>query len=287
MQKPEFIWLGAFLAILILAGGAASAGGEDPAALYERVRAAARRGDLPEALELVTRAITAAPERPEGWMLRAQLHTLREDHGKAAADYGEVLKLDPKAAGAWQRRGEAHFRNGEIAKSIADFDRYLALSPAEKPHHWQRGISLYYAGRFTEGKQQFELHQTVNTQDVENAVWHYLCTARAESLAAARKQLIPIDGDPRIPMAQVHRLFAGKATPKEVIAAAEAGPERTRAGEPLFYAHLYLGLYFEAAGDEKKAREHILKAAARAKANGYMGDVARVHAGMLRQKGTR
>jgi lipoprotein NlpI len=139
-------------------------------------------------------------------------------------------------------------------------------------------------GRFAEGKAQFELHQTVNTQDVENAVWHFLCTTRAEGLEAATKKLIPITGDARIPMAQVQQLFAGKATPDDVLAAAKAAPARTRAGEPMFYAHLYLGIYFEAIGEDKKAREHILEAAKRSKENGYMGDVARVHADILRKK---
>ena len=84
-------------------------------------------------------------------------------------------------------------------------------------------------------------------------------------------------------MAQVHQLFAGKAKPEDVLAAAKAAPAETRAGEPMFYAHLYLGIYFEAIGDAKQARDYIFKAAERANQNGYMGDVARVHADILRK----
>ena len=128
-----------------------------------------------------------------------------------------------------------------------------------------------------------EIHQTVNSNDVENAVWHFLCAARADGLASAKQGLIPIDGDGRVPMAQVHQLFAGKAKPEDVLAAAKAAPAETRAGEPMFYAHLYLGIYFEAIGDAKQARDYIFKAAERANQNGYMGDVARVHADILRK----
>lgn len=258
---------------------------DEAAALGQKAIAAARKGDLAEAVSLCTRAIQAAPKQPQGWILRGRIYDAQGEYAKAVSDYSEVLKLDPKSADTWERRGEAHFKRGEIKESISDFDQYLVLAPDQKPYHWQRGISLYYAGRFVEGKQQFELHQTVNTNDVENAVWHFLCTTRAEGLPAAKKKLIPIEDDARIPMAQVHQLFAGKATPKDVLAAAEAAPAKTRAGEPLFYAHLYLGLYFEATGDEKQAKEHILKAAERSKENGYMGDVARVHADILRKKG--
>ena len=48
-----------------------------------------------------------------------------------------------------------------------------------------------------------------------------------------------------------------------------------------FYAHLYLGLYFEALGDAKLAREHITRAAEDFSENHYMGDVARVHLQLL------
>ena len=162
-----------------------------------------------------------------------------------------------------------------------DFDKALELEPDRKPYHWQRGISLYYAGRFAEGKQQFALHQTVNPHDVENAVWHFLCTARAEGMAAAKRELIPIEGDARIPMAEVHKLFAGSVGPEAVLESARAATARSRAGEPLFYANLYLGLYYEAIGDNKQAREYIFKAAERAGDNGYMGHVARIHAESL------
>lgn len=255
---------------------------DDPDALLQQAVTASRQGDQPKALGLATRAIKTDPKQTSGWLVRAQIYDRQREHAKAIADYSEVLKLDPKASAVWQRRGEVHFRQGKMREAVADFDRFLSLVPDQKPHHWQRGIALYYAGRFAEGKQQFELHQTVNTQDVENAVWHFLCTARAESLESAKQKLIPITGDPRIPMAQVHQLFAGKAKPEDVLAAAQAASKNTPAGEPLFYAHLYLGLYYEATGDAEKTRAHILKAAERAKENGYMGDVALVHAAQLK-----
>jgi lipoprotein NlpI len=256
----------------------------DTSELAQQAIAAYRKGDIPAAIGFATKLTEAAPKQSQGWFLRAQLHVTQRDHAKAAADYTEVIKLDPKSANAWQARGEAYFKLGKIAESIADFDKFLELVPAQKPHHWQRGISLYYAARFKDGKEQFEIHQTVNSNDVENAVWHFLCAARADGVAAAKKGLIPIEGDGRVPMAQVHQLFAGKAKPEDVLAAAKAAPAETRSGEPMFYAHLYLGIYFEAIGDAKQARDYIFKAAERANQNGYMGDVARVHAEILRKQ---
>ncbi len=270
--------------VFAFAGSPASAEDNDSATLIQKSRDALQQGNFPQALVSATKAIKLAPKQTQGWLTRAQVYDAQGNYGKAVADYNQVLRLDPKSAGVWQARGAAHFKNGKIAESLTDFDTFLRLAPDQKPFHWQRGIALYEAGRFAEGKRQFELHQTVNPQDVENAVWHFLCTARAEGLEAAKKQLIPIEQDVRIPMAQVHQLFAGKARPEDVLAAAQAAPQKTASGEPLFYAHLYLGLYFEALGDEKQTGEYILKAAAHAKANGYMGDVARVHAEIWKKR---
>ncbi len=118
----------------------------------------------------------------------------------------------------------------------------------------------------------------MNPNDVENAVWHFLCVARASGMEKARAALIPIQGDARVPMMEVHALFAGKLKPEDVLkAAGDGGPVTPQGNRQLFYAHLYLGLYFEVLGDDKQAREHITKAAGEFQTGDYMGDVARVH----------
>jgi lipoprotein NlpI len=174
------------------------------------------------------------------------------------------------------KRGVEMFFEAKPKESVEAFDALLKLEPQAKPELWQRGLSLYYAGDFKGGREQFETHQTFNTNDVENAAWHFLCVAKAESVEAARKLLIPIEGDARVPMKQVHELFAGKAKPEDVLKAAETG-EGNDLRNHRCYAHLYLGLYFESIGDNAKAKEHMVKAATDYKMDHYMGKVAQVH----------
>jgi lipoprotein NlpI len=170
--------------------------------------------------------------------------------------------------------------------TVADFDKVIKLNPGREPYHWQRGISLYYAGEFERGRKQFEKHKTVNPDDVENAAWHFLCVARASGVEKARRSLIPVTGDARVPMAQVQLLFAGKATPEDVLAAANAGnPGEAELRRRLCYAHLYIGLYHEATGNGEAAKEHILLAAEKYAGDDYMGDVARVHAARWSRRG--
>ena len=174
------------------------------------------------------------------------------------------------------KRGVEMFFDAKPKESVEAFDALLKLEPRAKPELWQRGLSLYYVGDFKGGREQFETHQTFNTNDVENAAWHFLCVAKAESVEAARKVLIPIEGDTRVPMKQVHELFAGKAKPEDVLKAAETG-EGNDLRNHRCYAHLYLGLYFESIGDDAKAKEHMVKAATDYKMDHYMGKVAQVH----------
>lgn len=246
--------------------------------LQHQARLAWASGKTNEAFSLITQAISLEPKNPLAYLVRARFHEENRAFTKAIADYDQAIKFDPRRAEAWQNRGSEHFKLGHIKESIADFDKFIELVPQQAAHHWQRGISLYYAGRFEDGRRQFELHQTVNSNDVENAVWHFLCVARASGLEKARASLIPIQGDARVPMMQVHALFAGKLKPEDMLSAASAGDvPKQQVQRQLFYAHLYLGLYFEAIGDDSKAREHITKAAGQYQTGDYMGDVARVH----------
>lgn len=243
-----------------------------------------RKGDSTNAIATLGALLKDKPDDSRAWHLRGQIRGMTGDTAGAIADLGEAIQREPKSPYLVEERGMMHFRRNDLDKALADFDRANELDPRMDPQNWQRGIALYYAGRFADGRRQFERHQTVNPEDVENAVWHFLCHAREKSPEAAREALIPIRGDTRVPMKEVHRLFAGKATPADVIRAAEETPADPKAKRRhLFYAKLYLGLYFEATSDQAKAAEHIRAAAGMAPQGDYMGDVARVHALRLKE----
>lgn len=168
---------------------------------------------------------------------------------------------------------------GRIEASVSGFDVLVRLVPSVEPQLWQRGIALYFAGRYRDCRAQFESHRTVNPNDVENAAWHFLCVARAESAEKARAALLPVGPDPRLPLRHVYEMLRGALQPDDVLAA----PGDDTTGQ--FYAHLYVGLYFEAAGDARRALEHLAAAAddRYAAAGGYMHSIARVHLSLLQR----
>lgn len=169
------------------------------------------------------------------------------------------------------------FFDAKPVESASVFDQLVEAVPGAEPELWQRGLALYYAERFDDGRKQFELHKTVNPNDVENPAWHFLCVARLEGIQAARGKLLPVGEDARVPMKEILDLFAGRCEPAAVLAAAEKG-ESAALRNQLCYGHLYLGLYYEAAGDAEKAREHITRAAGPFRMDHYMGKVAVMHA---------
>ena len=189
--------------------------------------------------------------------------------------------------GFLNKRGTEHFFAGRITESLKDWDRVVKMAPQQAPHHWQRGIALYYAGRYEDGVAQFEIHQTVNGTDVENAVWHFICAVRAKggTVGKAREKMYPYAGDRRIPLKEVHELFKGTGSSEKVLAAASRdASDKLRLRNHLCYAHLYLGLYHEALGDSAKAADHMKKAATDYRMDHYMGRVAQIHHNLRREK---
>lgn len=240
-----------------------------------------RKGKVDDALAAAAAALKEDPRNARLFNLRAQMRSMTGQHALADEDLTAALGLEPDSASLHQTRAQLRFRLGRIDDCVRDFDRANELAPRLVPQNWQRGIALYYAGRFKDGRLQFESHQTHNPQDVENAAWHFLCTAREQGVEAARKALIPIERDPRVPMRQIQSLFAGKGSEQDVLTAAAKAEDEASRREQLFYAHLYLGLYHEANQDLPKRDLHIRKAADLSEKDNYMGIVARIHANRL------
>lgn len=273
------------LVLLLSLSVAAVSGAETAAELLQSAKAALMKGQTDQALKLIGEAVALEPKNPAPLLLRAAIRDAQGKQEEALADLNQVLQLDPKHAEAFDRRGSVHYKLGKFAASLKDFDKFLELAPKESNGHWRRGITCYYAGAFDEGRKQFEGYEKVDTNDVENAVWHFLCVARASGVEKARAALLKIGKDGRVPMMEVYALYGGKIKPEDVLTAAQAGnPAAEKQSSQLFYAHLYLGLYYEVMNDPKKAQEHMALAAEKYKIRHYMGDVAVVHLRVLKEK---
>ncbi|MDB6038205.1 MAG: nlpI [Verrucomicrobiales bacterium] len=261
-------------------------GAESSKPLIEQAKEAYSHRDPVKALELATAAIKEEPANATNFYVRAQILGLIGKKEEAVTNYSAALNRDVLFAGAYEARGIEQFKLGRVKESIEDFDRFIAVEPRQGPYQWMRGIALYEAKRFADGQKQFESHQTVNPNDVENAAWHFACVARKEGSEAARKKLLPIKGDSRVPLMTVYALYGGTATTDDVFKAAEEGsPSQDEIRPRLFYANFYVGLYLEAIRDER-ALVYLRKAAETYRMEGPMGDVALIHYKRIMAKGS-
>lgn len=250
-------------------------------------------GNRTAMVQLMDRAVASDTANHFAFIKRAQLRDLIGDNAGAADDYTRALTLvgmDKRFADVFQLRGCAFFKLGNLNAAVTDWKTFLKLKTDKEADHWQICVAYALLGRYEDGRAQFEWHKTVNDEDMEVALWHFLCVARTLGLEQARKNLMAAKGEKRVPMAELHELFKGTGSEASVWLAVEDGfPDEEERTKRTFYANYYLGLYREAQGNFEEARSFIQAAVEIAQNNeGYIGDspggqlrggdIARVHA---------
>ncbi|TWT67391.1 tetratricopeptide repeat protein [Allorhodopirellula solitaria] len=212
------------------------------------------------------------------WAEETDLH---QERHRAAIQTARALVAGQPAppAGSLVGLADALLRGGQYDEAVTSFERAIERDPQSEPYLWQYGIALFFAGRYDEARSLFEKHRVVNPHDVENAAWHFVCVAKADSVSKAREILLPAPGDSRAPMkAVLQRLQGGD------FEAIDAAVEKNR-GTPSyasaeFYGNLYIGLIADAEGNAEVASEHLRKAS-QSELTHYMADVARVYANWI------
>ena len=212
-------------------------------------------------------------------VLRQSLQAEQKQEFQSAIEkMDEAMKLGFTQPIAHYKKGCWNFRLGKIDESMKEFDRYVELEPARANSQWERGITCYYARKYKAGAQQFVDYQSFHDNDVENAVWRYLCQMKFDGKEKARKAILPIKADPRIPMMEIYRLFRSESTPAQVMKVLEASPSMgLRSQHEKFDAHLYLALYFDSEGKLDEAKKQIDFSVKQFKAGDYMWAVAVEH----------
>ncbi len=264
---------------------AASLGGTPPPcfaqsepASYMQINQMLRSGENQKAVAAATLWIERDSNDVTALYLRSVAYDQQQEFSKAIADLDQMIKLNPDTSSVYQTRGLIHFKNGQAKESVLDFDRFLKSQPQHEPAHWQRGISYYYTKEYEKGVRQFRLYQPVGPTDVENAIWHFLCNAGEIGVKKAQGEIIEVKGDRRPWAMSVYQLFQGKLTPDQVIKIVnEKSRSKAELSHNLFYAHLYVGLFYDVQNRPQEAKAQIEIACKDHMITHYMGDVARVH----------
>src|ERR1043166_3510359 len=124
--------------------GAAEKGADE---LLNQAGVSFAQGNREEAIELAAKAIQAEPKNAKAYYVRGRFYAEIRQPQKAVQDFTRTLALDSAAALAYYHRGAEGLKLGRVKESAAYFDKFVDLTPDQTPYLWQRGISLYYAGR--------------------------------------------------------------------------------------------------------------------------------------------
>jgi len=273
-------WLCRGLAIAFISGRVLAATPESEALVKEGT-AAFKKGDRTGAVKIFTQAIAADGSNVIAYYNRGRIHEVLSNFEEAYADYNTILRLKPDYIQGLFLRGDANLRMGRFAEAIADYDLSLQLNPKLEVRHWKRGIAYYFAGRYEDGRRQFEKCVKAETNDVENTLWHFACVARSAGPEKAQAALIKVEPNARMPlnqtMLQLHAVYAGATKPEDLLASTP-GLDATleKATDRAIYTSFFLGLYYEATGQSKKALECFERTDRLTKRGHNFGDLSRL-----------
>lgn len=254
----------------------------------KRAQDALMQGDKDEALKFATRAVMSDQTNFVGYKFRGELNAHMRKFDAAVLDFTMAYQYAPQRPELLRLRARTHFKAGRLDDAIADWELFTKRQPdiSQDPYLFTLGIAYAIAGRNEDARKRFEWYDVVQSNDVEAAAWHYLAVARHSGEASAQDRLLEIKEDKRIPMMQVYEMLKGSLSPGRVLAAARSGePSPRELLRSMFYANLYIGLYFEASGQSNLAQIYLRRASAGETFGDftldYMREVARVFADEL------
>lgn len=159
-------------------------------------------------------------------------------------------------------RAEVLFRLGRFEESVRDYDVAARFGwPHDDNSCWERGLAQYYAGEYRAGAEQFARYHRVGALDIENGLWRFLCIAEDDGLAKARETMFEYPRKLRTPFPALLALYMDAGTADAVLEEANAETTSGEAHtESLFYAHYYLGKYYEIIDENENALRHIQEA---------------------------
>ena len=257
----------------------------------KRAQDALLHDDTDEALKFASRAVLADQTNFVGYKFRGELNARLRKFDAAVLDFTMAYQHAPQRTELLRLRARTHFKAGRLKDAIADWEMFTKRQPdvSQDPYLFTLGIAYAIAGRDEDARKRFEWYDVVQSNDVEAAAWHYLAVARHSGEVAAQGKLLEISEDERIPMMQVYEMLKGNLRPGRVLAAARAGePAPAELARSMFYANLYIGVFFEASGQPGLAGIYLRRAATGEPFGDftmdYMREVARVFDDELNQR---
>ncbi len=215
----------------------------------------------PIAQEILPKGAEKDAELEEASVSEIDSKTSRREHLEKALKQLNGLITDKPSRYHHERAGIL-FRLGRFGEAIQDYDMAARLGqPHDENSCWERGLAQYYSGDFRTARDQFSRYHQVGPSDIENGLWRFLCIAEEEGIVKARETMLEFPKKVRKPFPALLALYLDRGNAEAVLDEARRDTSSTEERTTnLFYAHYYLGKYYEILDQKADALAHIRKA---------------------------
>jgi predicted O-linked N-acetylglucosamine transferase (SPINDLY family) len=135
--------------------------------LFQQAQGFQQQGQLERAIELYTKCVERAPERPEAYYKRANALNGLGRLEPALVDYDRAIGLNPAYTYAFCNRGSVLERLGRRDEALGSYDRALELDPNDALTHYNRGSVLRDLRRYEEAFRSYEAALGINANFAE------------------------------------------------------------------------------------------------------------------------
>ena len=120
-----------------------------------RARQAAARGELAQAIDLLSQVIGANAEHAEAYLVRAEVYVVARQDANALADFSTVIRIEPRVARYRIARGRFLLARGKAVAAIEDFGEAVRLAPDSPAGYNGRGVARVARREYDEAIKDF------------------------------------------------------------------------------------------------------------------------------------
>jgi len=92
---------------------------------------------------------------------------MRDEYGRTAADYDELIKLDPNNPNAYYERGDFYYEIDEYSKAIDDYSRAIQLNPNYTSAYFNRAYAYGEIGDYDKAIADYSKTIELDPNDVQ------------------------------------------------------------------------------------------------------------------------
>ncbi len=206
--------------------------------------------------QLLTRSDLSEKDRAQIYYERGLVNDSLGLRNLARLDFNRSLSFNPAQPDVFNILGVYFTQSGLYDAAYEAFDSTLELDEAHQFAERNRGIALYYGGRYELAERDLLKHYKDNPQDAYRALWLYLVEVEKDGDVLARERLASRyqASDKQDWGWQIARLYIRDVSESEFLESiARTRQDNTQLAQRLCEGYFYLAKRYQTLGDYRSA----------------------------------